>query len=204
MRTSILFLLAWVSIAQAQFVPFGFLGTNGTAAAGGGGADVAKEVVSGTANSDRHYGGLGPDDWVAGSFTASNSYTLHRLDVKLFKTGSPTWTMKAYIYADLTNSPNGGLLGTASANLSASTVTGTSAGTASLVSFTSMSVSITSGTKYWAVLGSSGSPHDFANYVSWQDFGGSATDFIYQSSDGSSWGAPVDTFERFIFTTYGQ
>lgn len=174
-------------------------------AGGGGGADTQKEVVYAAPNSSQTYGGLGPDDWLASSFTASNTYTLHRVDVVLYKTGSPTWTMKAYIYADLTNSPFGGLLGTPSGNVSASTVTGTDNASASTNSFTGLSVSMVSGTKYWVVLGSTGSPHDFANYINWLKYGGTggASDIIYKSSDGSSW-SMADNFEKCPLITYGQ
>lgn len=137
--------------------------------------------------------------YMAASFTAGSSYTLCALDVKLSKTGSPTFNLRAAIYSDGTG-PSA-LVGTASADVSASTV-GSSIGT---VSFTGLNASITSGSVYWVVIYyASGALNHYADYVGYRIRSGSGSQYSYKAATGPSSWTQLGQYNAANFKSYSQ
>lgn len=121
----------------------------------------------------------------AQSFVAGSSYTLCAVDVYLTKVSTPTYTLNAYIYSNVSSLP-GSLVGTGSSNVSASTV----AASEGAIKFSDMSASLTSGTTYWIVLKATGSPNNGTTYITTAYSTGGLT--VQRSTDGTAW-TLVDT-----------
>ena len=132
--------------------------------------------------------------YTGGKFTAGSSYTLCKLVLRVDKTGTPNYTLNAYIYTDNSGVP-GTLVGTGSGNI-ATTGIGTSEAD---VTFASMSAALTSGTVYWIVVKATGSPNDFTNYARLYNKSGSTT--TQRSPDAVTWTSD-STFVQVKFTAY--
>lgn len=149
---------------------------------GGGGCTTARDTVGTTSTGTFPFGGSSARQLAAvGPFTAAASTTICRIDIPLWKSGSPTFTMTAVIYTDngMGTAP-GTQVGTASGNVSASGLSTSEPGT--WVSFTGASCSITSGTQYWVVVTTSAQD----GQVEWPHSGsfGSGHEMTY---NGSVW-----------------
>jgi hypothetical protein len=102
----------------------------------------------------------------ASKFQASSSYTLTRVDVPLWKNGTPAFSCVAAIYSDSANAP-GSLIGTASSEVDMSSIP-TSEGAE--VSFTGLSATISSGTLYWLVIYKSSGTSAYGTTWVWWPF----------------------------------
>lgn len=164
--------------------------------AGGGACTVQKDQVSGAESDINALAADSGTTYVGGQFTAGSSYTLCAVTLRLRKVGTPTFTLNAKIYTNNAGSP-GTLVGTGSNNFSISSLT-TSDGDAS---FTGLSASLTSGTVYWIVIQSTGSPNDFSNYGIVSGAFGATT--FRQSANGTTWSNGAGSI-AIRFTSYSQ
>jgi hypothetical protein len=107
---------------------------------------------------------------LAVQFTAGASYTNCKIDLPLFKIGTPAaGNLVAAIYSDNgSNLPNV-QIGTASDAIDRTTIA-TSYG--DFVSFVNVSAALTNGTLYWVVLTASALDADGSNAIVWLDDGG--------------------------------
>lgn len=163
-------------------------------AAGGAACSTQKDTVGGTTNDFDVVGADTDYTYVGWQFTAGSNYTLCMTRLRLKKTGSPTFTVKAYIYTNSAGAP-GTQVGTESAAFSVSTLTTTEAD----ADFTGMSAALTSGTVYWIVLVATGAPNDFTNFLSVAQISGSHN--TKMSATGSGW-TDQNTFVDLKFTTF--
>jgi hypothetical protein len=154
-------------------------------ASGGGGSAVtsytAKDCYTNTISAAIRFSCYwsAADKWIgAARFSASNSYTLTRVDANLAKVGTPKFNLRAHIYSDA-NGSLGSSLGTVSSFVSSNQ--------SGYVQFTNMSVRITSGTIYWIVLESDVARGDGANCQTWNYTSADGNGPSYISSDGANW-----------------
>ncbi len=139
------------------------------------------------------------NDLVAGIFIASSSYNLNRVDIQVYRVGSPgniTVTVQATVVDGGAYAPDGVDLLTPTI-FDGNTITADVAGEFTTISFPD-TASITSGTRYAIVI--SGASTDGSNYVEWisDDGDQSYTGLIaFSSNGGSSWDKLIDFGEAF-------
>src|SRR3990167_5888647 len=135
-------------------------------------------------------------------FTPTIGLNVIQVDLKLFKTGSPTGNIWAEIWSDSTDLPNA-QIGVDSATVDVSTL-GASPG--AFVTFTWVTgPSIVANTKYWIVFNGDYAQSDTVN-ASWMadsDESGGGFSISARSNDGSTWAALSATFD-FMFKEYYQ
>lgn len=167
-------------------------------ASGGGGGDTLKDSNTAvTAGIDDAIGSFAATTYSGGWFQAASSYTLHRLDMPVKKTGTPTFNVSVAIYSDNAGQP--GTLASESAQVASSTF----AGSETKVTFSSLSASITSGNKYWIIFRAYSSPNDFSNFGNYARSSGGASDNTKIASDGATW-STNNTFALVKFESYGS
>lgn len=194
-RQLIALVTAWLLfVSQATSGIFWF--QPALSAGGGGGCTVQKDQVAGAESDINALAADSGTTYVGGQFTAGSSYTLCAVTLRLRKVGTPTFTLNAKIYTNNAGSP-GTLVGTGSNNFSISSLT-TSDGDAA---FTGLSASLTSGTVYWIVIQSTGSPNDFSDYGIVSGAFGSTT--FRQSANGTTWSNGAGSI-AIRFTSYSQ
>lgn len=160
---------------QAKGVVFSQLAATNAAAAG---CATAQSSSTGTSVGNKPVGQFSDSDWVASEFTPTNSYTLCTVKLRLYAVGSPSGNLKAYIYAESAGLPTT-LVGTGSDTVAASSVPSTN----TVVTFSNMSASLTSSTKYFVVL--ENSVVNSSNYIGWDAV--SLSGNTAKSGDGSTW-----------------
>lgn len=129
------------------------------------------------------------------AFVAASSYTMCKIELSVIKIGTPSYTVTVSIYTDSADHP-GTLVGTGSAAVNVSTF-GTSYGN---ITFTGMSASITSGTRYWYVMqATSAPPNDMTNY---SRIGyGVGTQYQASADSAVTWTTYFGSYQG-IFTSY--
>lgn len=151
--------------------------------------------------------------YAASAFTVRANCTIcSAVITNLTQANSPAWQVYVAIYTDSgvdtagapagSGSP-GTRIGTASGTITASTLP-TSAGTPCFSTFTGMSATLTTGTKYWYVVGTSGPTRNAGETVSWKinnNYG--SPQIAVTSTDGSAW-TYVNNFELGAMTLYSQ
>jgi len=160
-----------------------------TAAAGGSPCATEQQAEGDTGNFD------GAQDWTgfrwkANSFTTGGSgFTVCKAQAYLAKQGTPAaGTLEALIYTDSSGTP-GTLVGTGSATLDRTTISGTQA----FVEFTGMSAVLSASTTYWFILKASALDTDSGNRIYWQEDVTGETNTGKDSADGSAWESPQTT-----------
>ncbi len=186
-------------ICSGQSQPAQHFGAAGANSGNTSRADIAQDTNNGTTTGSQNVGDTSGDKWMATSFTASFTYTAHKIVLRLSKTGSPTGTITAYIYSDSANVPGSVLTGGTSGTINASSL-GASEADADLTGLTS---SITSGTKYWIVMQASQTA-DAVNYINWHydTLSSDSNGRLKNSSNGTSWGNKSNTHSG-KFTNWG-
>lgn len=122
-------------------------------------------------------------------FTAPATCTLTKGDIRLFKTGSPTFDLILAIYSDSSNLP-GTLIGTPSDTFNAA---GLPSSESTDSSFINLSANIVNATAYWALLYKSGGADNyFVDFVNWP----------FQNSGGGS--PPVNYVSTYTPTTWAE
>jgi len=146
-----------------------------------GGAEVLKQDLSGSKTAGTYFLYDVNQVWIAGSFTASSSYTLTRVGVYLSpNTGSPLAdALTVRVYSDNAFAP-GSSLATAT-----STISGTLPGGMAEYTVDFSGLSLTSGTRYWVVMQGTRS---LTAVPQWGYTAGSSEKTMI-SADGTSWGA---------------
>jgi hypothetical protein len=119
--------------------------------------------------------------FVGSQWTTAATYTLCRLTTRIYRVGTPTGTITAYIYTNNLGEP-GTLLATSTTTISAGALTDSTAGEDA--GFTFAGLSLTSGTAYYMVLGSSAVSG--ANFVRWVA-GATSTGNTDSSADATTW-----------------
>lgn len=158
------------------------------ASGGGGGAcsTQADACISASNAAGYNLGSASNNVWLATRIVADADETICKITLYLQKVGSPTFTLTAKLYTDVTNAP-GLLVGTGSASVEASSVEATYSG----IQFSSVSATLTNATVYWIVITAS-AVGDASNYI--QAHGDTACDTggtneLMQSANGTSWGS---------------
>lgn len=136
--------------------------------------------------------------WCAQTFTASSSYTIGSVKLKLWKAGSPGTFTVSIRAVDGSNHPTG-------SDLASGTINGNDLGasTGAFVEISLTSYALTSGTSYAIVCRATGG--SAGNYVAWRDatgdsYAGGSAD--YSTNSGSSWDKTPISGEDFMFETY--
>lgn len=157
--------------------------------------DVKKDYHEG--GDDTRYQDMWNWYYFTGSFVASNSYTMHSLQVRCSKHGSPTGDIASYIFSDNAGVPGTVLTGgTGSTNSLASAPAGTN-----YWEFTGFTCSIVSGTTYWIVFNEPVYSTE-ANCLYWFAEYPLATGKVGHADALPTW-TLVDDY-RVNFQTYGQ
>ena len=153
---------------------------------GGGGCATARDTDTGTTNGNQTWASSSPNLYVATRFVAAATTTICRIDMAIYKLGTPTMNLFAFIYThDAGNDSPNVLVGSESSALSATTLGTTDPGT--FPSFTGLSASITASTVYWVCMRAA-SVGDASNNIIWS-YGGSADSRFCTDSDGAGvWG----------------
>lgn len=120
----------------------------------------------------------GSNDYVAGKITVTSSYTVCKIEARIYKVNSPTFKLRAAIYSD-DSGPNT-VVGTASDEVDVSTFASEEA----TVAFTGLSASVSSGTYYVVIYYSSGTKAYYNHYVKFAFRGGGSGDHYYKDMDG--------------------
>jgi hypothetical protein len=188
-------LWCFAPLASLKAIPIHvFLGGSAPTGGGGGGpVSVLKDSNTAAAGSNTQLGSTSGTENLGNRFTAASTYSLTRVDLYLAKVGSPTNNLTCEIWSDGGTFP-GVRLGTASGNISASTLT-----TSEAVYSFYPTASINSGTNYYIVLRAN-TTFDNANYVIWYRI--SAAGKIDQSLDTVTW-ANVSSSRYAKFAIYG-
>jgi hypothetical protein len=176
--------------------------TNGIPGEVGGGdppgdCDVQYDSVWGTVSSSSSIGESTTRKWHAAKWQASSTGDRCRIEVPLYRVGSPNFTLSFAVYSHNTelNQP-GSSLGE-SAGIDPNTISTT----AETVSF-DITWTQTSGNYYW-VVGKASSVHDASNYVVWNRKASESVMHIMASSDnGANW-ANQSTTRAGQFISYG-
>lgn len=162
---------------------------------GGGGSYSLVDSVTGTTNGSTTQGGSSASRGLAGRFTASKSYTVTKVVIPLFKTGSPSWNLSVSIYShDSGNDRPLSIVGTGSSTISTTTLTGSITDYEFLVN-----ASITSGDTFWVFMLGDGY-QDASNVVNWDRYSVSLTN-AYWVWTGATWSAGSNT-RRMKLATY--
>jgi hypothetical protein len=171
---------------------------NLTLGSGAGGGGLPKDTQNNTTTGSNTVANATLETYHASYFVAGSSYTATSINLRLGKVGSPTMNLTAYIYSDNAGVPGTMLTGGASGVVAASTINSSEGDT----SFTGLTCSITSGTKYWIVL--FGSAVDASNYVAWY-MANAASDPLgrtKKSTNASTW-TGVSNNKQDKFTVFG-
>jgi hypothetical protein len=197
------FLKWWLLLAVSTFAvhaqnPFADVtldNANATPAAAGG--DYVKKDEATTENDQEDVGNISNRQEIGTSWTTGSAYTIRRIAVKLFKVGSPTFTLTAEIHADNGSGlPSGTPLCTSSTVVDSSTLTG-SAVTTYFDFDTGSALSDT--TKYHIVLDSS-AIGDESNYVRYRiNFNGASGQKI-TAFNGTVWSQTYDNSQAWLET----
>ncbi len=160
------------------------------------GCTTSADVLNGTNNQSVPLGSGSGTTYGAFSFTAGSSYTLCAVQIPLKKTGTPSYTLAAYVYSDSSNAPSS-LIGTGSASINTSTLTTSYTN----ITFTGLSAALTSSTQYWIVIVSTSAPNDSTNFANWGSTGSLCTPYFAISTSGSAWASGGACITG-ILTTY--
>jgi len=140
--------------------------------------------------------------YLATRFTPSAGFeNVCRLDASLYKTGSPTGTLTAYIYTDSGSGPGSVLANSNGVDASTITATTNSGALAALTTFNfTSSTTLSTSSTYYIVIGNSG--NNTTNYLNWstQTLGGTSFP-SYRSSNGSVW-TSLGVNQKLYFKTY--
>lgn len=191
MRILLALLLSASSLfAQARQSTLLLLNTGGSA------AYVAKDSQS-TNNDFDDFADAAARENVGSSFTAGSSYTIRRVELLLYRLGSPTFTFTVSIYADSGGVPTGAALCTSTETFDSSTL-GTTAAT--VTANFSTGTALTSGTKYHIVLDSS-AVGDGSNDVRWRINYNTVSGQSITSYNGAVWSTRYASSQA-VFTSY--
>lgn len=187
----LILLLATACIGQLNVSNPAFVAAILKPAAGGVSCTTARDTWADTTSGTFPFGASSARQLAAtGPFTAAASATICRIDIPLYKVGSPTFTMTAVIYTDSGGTQPGTQVGTASGTVDASTLGTSEPGT--WVSFTGASCAITSGTAYWVVVTTSAQDGE----VDWPYGGGFGTG-IEMTFNGTVWSTEASRRGKF-------
>jgi hypothetical protein len=162
-----------------------------------GGCSAAGYSDNPATSGNQDFGDASHKLYIAAKFTAGATETICRVDVPIYKFGSPTFNITAGIYShdSMNDSPNA-LIGTQSGTVSATTLGTSDPGT--LVQFTGLSASLTSGTVYWVALWCSAEGDD-SNQVHWSYGGASDSRFSLDGDGAGVWSGFGTRHLRFAF-----
>lgn len=140
--------------------------------------------------------------YLAQQFTPTRAGKIDRIDIKIYKTGSPTGNVSVEIWSDNGSDLPNALLGGASANVDVSTL-GADPGDFVTFTFTAANQpTIVASTKYWIVFAGDYT-QDTNNCAQWRadsdESGGTSTGAVAAATAGPSWtdsGATVDRIFR--------
>lgn len=151
---------------------------NPTSSGGGGSCNTSSQTFNGaTTNSVANSLSY---NWIAGSFTASQTATICKVVLRLKKTGTPSYNMTVRMYNATSGAPTTAIGSGDSSAVNASTVTGSEGD----VTFQDFSYSITSGNQYAWVLKLS---FDATNVID-VHYGGGGVEHVKLSADsGAGW-----------------
>ncbi len=195
MKTPLTLLLAlwWALAPFVEIQAIGFTQFFGAGVSGGGGGSyVLKDSNTGTSTGSNNVTFGSASRMVAGSFTASATYTLARVDVYLSTVGSPNRDVVCEIWSTTGTTPNA-VIGTASAAVNSTTFP-SSEGTVTFYP----AASITSGTTYHINLKSTTSSS--SNYFVWHRTNTTAR--IDQSNNSTVSWSNLSTANQVKFATY--
>lgn len=140
----------------------------------------------------------GGSRWWSFAWTAGASYTLTGLSPMLYKAGTASQVMTAYIYSTTVLVPNVSI-GQATATVTASTLTTTPGDYTAFFPFAG--VTIVNGTRYHAVIDGS-SAVDSTNHPVWRYVGSpGGSETAHLSADGASWSLDESLIQG-AFKTY--
>ncbi len=132
--------------------------------------------------------------WYGSDFTTGSAYTLCKLEIYIYKVGTPTGNGYLKIYSDSSGVP-GTLLATSTTTLAESTLSDSAP---AFIAFDFEGLALTTSTKYHIVyLGTANS----SNYVAGGVNGGATGHTSSYSDDGVSWG-PYTANDQINFKTY--
>jgi hypothetical protein len=167
----------------------------GGAVSGGAASCQATAKQSYTSGSGDIWFG-GGSDWIASSFVVSTGYTLCKAEAALYKDGTCTGNITAYIYTNTADAPGSLVAGATSTNTVSANM---NSAPATYKSWDFSNIVLASGT-YWLVL--LVNPQCSGNDLSWP-FGSSGSLDNYTSEDGSSWSAGAsssqDNFKLYAY-----
>jgi len=129
-----------------------------------------------------------------GGVGAGNSYTIGKVRLRLYKTGSPAYSLYVKILADNgAGAPSSTQVGTESVGVATSTL----ASSEGDIDFSPLAT-LVSGTVYWLVLHGDNTAVDAANFVNWP-FHTTASSQAYRSGSGTVWSSYATTrINKFI------
>ncbi len=158
--------LLGVSVALADRFPPGALVSSKRAEAGGGGScNTLAESFDGSNIGETYIGFTGDYTYAATFFDCTGKATICSGKARLKRVGSPTMLvqMEIWSYDTMNNRPN--TLISSSGTVDSSTISTSY----SLVSFSSISASVSSGTRYCVVVRKVSGSSDTSNYLLWED-----------------------------------
>lgn len=179
MKKIILIILILLNI-PAWVWAFNLVTGSSMAVSGGCNGSTIQEYTSGNGYATMfYYSGY---YWYYGTFTAADTTPICTIEAEIYKVGSPTGNITAYIYAVSSGAPTGSALATSSTVVDASTLPSSSGGT-----YASWSIAFTptASTHYAIVLYKPSNSN--TNYVRWGVNVTISGEAIGYSGNGTSW-----------------
>jgi len=162
--------------------------------AAGGSCSTARDSDAPATTGSQTWASTSPSAYIAARFTAAATATICRIDTAIYKLGTPSMDLFAFIYTDQAGPSPNVIVGSESSALSATTLGTTDPGT--LVSFTGLSASITASTVYWVCMRVS-AIGDVSNNIIWSNGGAADSNFSMDADGAGTWNGTGNRHMKF-------